>query len=157
MSISFRILTLSGFFLVAVLGFSTAHAFVCVNGTGACLDVNFQSPTTPVIAAPCNARFSQQWRLEFFAIEGIGSSTTGRKCVDVLGGGTADGTPVQLIDCNGTAAQNWAFINGGITNLHGQCLDVGTGDFGTQATIQTCNFSKPGQRWAMRSRNASWV
>ena len=30
------------------------------------------------------------------------------KCLDVASGGTADGTPVQLWDCNGTAAQQWA-------------------------------------------------
>src|SRR5262249_23194851 len=29
------------------------------------------------------------------------------KCVDVRAAGTADGTPVQLYDCNGTNAQQW--------------------------------------------------
>ncbi|WP_030223950.1 ricin-type beta-trefoil lectin domain protein, partial [Streptomyces sp. NRRL WC-3626] len=31
----------------------------------------------------------------------------GGKCVDVAGAGTANGTAVQLYDCNGTSAQNW--------------------------------------------------
>ncbi|MFI6411623.1 RICIN domain-containing protein [Streptomyces sp. NPDC050585] len=29
------------------------------------------------------------------------------KCVDVKGANTADGTPIQLYRCNGTAAQQW--------------------------------------------------
>ncbi|MFD6984643.1 family 16 glycosylhydrolase, partial [Streptomyces sp. NPDC059956] len=33
---------------------------------------------------------------------------TGGKCVDVAGAGTANGTPVQLYDCNGSAAQRWS-------------------------------------------------
>ncbi|MGW3288619.1 ricin-type beta-trefoil lectin domain protein, partial [Streptomyces sp. NPDC001002] len=30
------------------------------------------------------------------------------KCVDVAGANTANGTAVQLYDCNGTAAQTWS-------------------------------------------------
>ncbi|KMS92175.1 chitinase, partial [Streptomyces regensis] len=29
------------------------------------------------------------------------------KCLDVAGANSADGTPVQLYDCNGTNAQQW--------------------------------------------------
>src|SRR4051812_25189051 len=29
------------------------------------------------------------------------------KCLDVAGANTADGTAVQIYDCNGTGAQNW--------------------------------------------------
>ena len=29
------------------------------------------------------------------------------RCLDVTGGSTADGTKLQIWDCNGTAAQAW--------------------------------------------------
>ncbi|MGW1142154.1 RICIN domain-containing protein, partial [Streptomyces zhihengii] len=31
------------------------------------------------------------------------------KCVDVAAANTADGTPIQLHDCNGNAAQKWTW------------------------------------------------
>lgn len=34
------------------------------------------------------------------------------KCIDVAGGIQADGTPVQLYDCNGTPAQKWQLVRG---------------------------------------------
>ncbi|WP_399079113.1 ricin-type beta-trefoil lectin domain protein [Streptomyces zaehneri] len=36
----------------------------------------------------------------------------GGKCVDIAGAATADGTAVQLYDCNGSAAQQWTVMNG---------------------------------------------
>ena len=40
---------------------------------------------------------------------GGGGQITGLagKCVDVAGAANANGTPVQLYDCNGTNAQRW--------------------------------------------------
>jgi chitosanase len=35
----------------------------------------------------------------------------GARCVDVAGAGTANGTAIQLYDCNGTAAQRWTVGN----------------------------------------------
>ncbi|WP_407648942.1 ricin-type beta-trefoil lectin domain protein, partial [Actinacidiphila epipremni] len=41
-------------------------------------------------------------------IRGLGS-----KCVDVAGASSANGTAVQLYDCNGTSAQTWTVAAGG--------------------------------------------
>src|SRR6185436_17601079 len=38
---------------------------------------------------------------------GGGQITALNKCMDVAGANSADGTPVQIYDCNGTAAQQW--------------------------------------------------
>lgn len=46
------------------------------------------------------------------------------KCVDVAGAGTANGTPVQLYTCNGTAAQQWTRGADGSLRALGKCLDV---------------------------------
>ena len=48
----------------------------------------------------------------------------GGKCVDVAGASTANGTAVQLYDCNGTAAQQWTVGTDGTIRALGKCLDV---------------------------------
>ncbi|WP_406865472.1 ricin-type beta-trefoil lectin domain protein [Streptomyces sp. HUAS MG47] len=75
------------------------------------------------------------------------------KCLDVTGASSADGTPVQLYTCNGTAAQQWTLAADGSVRALGKCLDVtggGTAD-GTRVQLYTCNGTGA-QRW---SYNAS--
>ncbi|MEV4430619.1 ricin-type beta-trefoil lectin domain protein [Streptomyces sp. NPDC053792] len=72
----------------------------------------------------------------------------GGKCVDVAGANTANGTPVQLYDCNGTAAQQWTLAADGTVRALGKCLDVtaaGTAD-GTPVQLYDCNGTEA-QRW----------
>lgn len=71
------------------------------------------------------------------------------KCLDVAGAATADGTPVQLYSCNGTAAQRWTLAADGTVRALGKCLDVtgaGTAD-GTKVQLHTCNGTGA-QRWS---------
>ncbi|GAA1169177.1 ricin-type beta-trefoil lectin domain protein [Streptomyces rhizosphaericus] len=79
------------------------------------------------------------------ALVGVGSN----RCVDVPGASTADGTDVQLYDCNGTAAQKWRFNpeNGEVRAL-GKCLDVeqGNANDGTPVQLYSCNGTGA-QRW----------
>jgi beta-glucanase (GH16 family) len=79
-----------------------------------------------------------------------GSQITGLagKCVDVAGANPADGTTVQLYDCNGTAAQQWSRPGDGTIRALGKCLDVanaGTAD-GTRVQLASCNGSGA-QQW----------
>ncbi|MEU1472372.1 RICIN domain-containing protein [Streptomyces sp. NPDC005761] len=72
------------------------------------------------------------------------------KCVDVAAAGTANGTPVQLYDCNGTNAQQWDVGSDGSIKALGKCLDVtsaGTAD-GTPVQLWDCNGSAA-QRWSV--------
>ncbi|MFF4689883.1 ThuA domain-containing protein [Streptomyces sp. NPDC001307] len=64
----------------------------------------------------------------------------GGKCVDVAGANPANGTAVQLYDCNGTSAQNWTVGDGRLTAL-GKCMDVtGAGTVnGTKVQLYDCN------------------
>jgi hypothetical protein len=48
----------------------------------------------------------------------------GDKCVDVRGANSADATPVQLYDCNGTNAQMWTVAPDGTLQAFGKCLDI---------------------------------
>lgn len=71
------------------------------------------------------------------------------KCLDVAGAGTADGTPVQLYGCNGTAAQRWTVGGDGTVRALGKCLDAasaGTAD-GTRVQLWDCNGTGA-QRWS---------
>jgi len=86
------------------------------------------------------------------SLDGAGSNgqITGLagKCLDVAGANSADGTPVQLYDCNGTAAQSWSRPGDGTIRALGKCLDVawgGTAD-GTKVQIASCS-GNPAQQW----------
>ncbi|MGW6014639.1 RICIN domain-containing protein [Streptomyces sp. NPDC055210] len=72
------------------------------------------------------------------------------KCVDVAGANPANGTPVQLYDCNGTAAQQWSVGSDGTIRALGKCLDAaggGTAD-GTPVQLWDC-AGVPAQQWVV--------
>ncbi|MEV6900849.1 family 16 glycosylhydrolase [Amycolatopsis sp. NPDC051372] len=86
------------------------------------------------------------------------SGSTGRitgiggKCVDVAGANSANGTPIQITDCNGNAAQNWTVGSDGTLRALGKCMDVtsaGTSD-GTPVQLYDCNGSGA-QQWVVTS------
>ncbi|WP_199513779.1 glycosyl hydrolase family 18 protein [Nucisporomicrobium flavum] len=75
------------------------------------------------------------------------SGRTGRitgiagKCVDIAAASSANGTAVQLYDCNGTAAQTWTVGADGTLRALGKCMDVaaaGTAN-GSLVQIYDCN------------------
>jgi glucosylceramidase len=72
----------------------------------------------------------------------------GGKCVDVAGANSANGTAVQLYDCNGTAAQQWTIASDGSIQALGKCMDVtsaGTAN-GTKVQLYDCNGTGA-QKW----------
>ncbi|WP_127353800.1 chitinase [Actinacidiphila soli] len=76
----------------------------------------------------------------------------GGKCVDVAGANTANGTAIQLYDCNGTAAQSWTVATNGSLQALGKCMDVtaaGTAN-GTQVQLYDCNGTGA-QQWQHQS------
>ncbi|MFJ8754273.1 family 16 glycosylhydrolase [Streptomyces sp. NPDC102441] len=76
-------------------------------------------------------------------IKGIGGM-----CVDVAGASNADGTPIQLHDCNGADAQKWTPADDGTVRALGKCLDVRGGSTADGAAVQlhTCNGTGA-QKW----------
>jgi hypothetical protein len=84
----------------------------------------------------------------------VTSGINSGKCVDVRSSGTADGTPVQIYDCNGSGAQIWAHSSGGTTVLTalGKCLDVtgGSSSSGTKVELWHCNTGT-NQHWTIGS------
>ncbi|MGW3140359.1 lectin [Streptomyces sp. NPDC001139] len=72
------------------------------------------------------------------------------KCLDVAGADSADGTAVQLYDCNGTTAQQWTVGSDGTVRALGKCLDVtgnSTAD-GAKVQLWTCTGGA-NQKWTV--------
>ncbi|MEV6654336.1 ricin-type beta-trefoil lectin domain protein [Streptomyces sp. NPDC051219] len=72
------------------------------------------------------------------------------KCVDVAGANPANGTPVQLYDCNGTNAQQWSVGTDGTVRALGKCLDIaenGTAN-GSPVHLWDCTGGA-NQRWTV--------
>jgi beta-glucanase (GH16 family) len=74
----------------------------------------------------------------------------GGKCVDVAGASPANGTPIQLWDCNGTAAQQWTVNADGSIRALGKCMDVTGGSTADGAKVQLYDCNGTGaQRWTV--------
>ncbi|WP_049559541.1 glycoside hydrolase family 27 protein [Nonomuraea sp. SBT364] len=78
-------------------------------------------------------------------IQGVGSG----RCLDVVEASQANGTPVNIWDCNGQANQQWTSTSAGELRVYGsKCLDVnnnGTAN-GTSVLIWDCN-GQNNQKW----------
>jgi glucosylceramidase len=86
---------------------------------------------------------------------GGGSQITGLggKCMDVASASSANGTAVQLYDCNGSAAQQWSRGTDGTLRALGKCLDVTGASTADGAPLQIWDcVGGPNQQW---STNAS--
>jgi glucosylceramidase len=71
------------------------------------------------------------------------------KCLDVAGASSANGTAVQLYDCNGTAAQQWTVQPDGSVQALGKCLDVTSGSTADGAKVQLYDCNGTGaQQWS---------
>lgn len=72
------------------------------------------------------------------------------KCVDVAGASTANGTAVQLYDCNGTGAQIWSNSGDGALRALGKCLDVADRSTADGAAVQLWDCSGgANQQWVV--------
>jgi hypothetical protein len=77
------------------------------------------------------------------------------KCLDVRGGGTADGSVVQIYQCNGTDAQGWGYWGDQSLRSQGKCLDISGGGTvnGTLVQLWTCNGTGA-QVWTIQDNGA---
>ncbi|MER5642788.1 ricin-type beta-trefoil lectin domain protein, partial [Kitasatospora sp. NPDC002227] len=76
----------------------------------------------------------------------------GYKCIDDNGAGQTNGSTIQILDCNGTPAQQWTVNANGSLNVMGGCLDNtnGINANGNVVHWYTCNGS-PAQVWIPRA------
>jgi hypothetical protein len=87
--------------------------------------------------------------VDFWDVERIEGSYSGR-CVDVNSGFRTNGTPIQLWDCNGTAAQGWTVGSDQTLQALGKCMDVNGGSVanGTAVQLWDCNGTGA-QKWVV--------
>ncbi|MEV0624872.1 endo-1,4-beta-xylanase [Nonomuraea wenchangensis] len=77
--------------------------------------------------------------------------TASGRCVDVPNAGTADGTGVQLWDCNGQTNQQWTQTSAGELRVYGnKCLDAGGTGNGAKIQIYSC-WGGDNQKWRVNS------
>jgi hypothetical protein len=105
-----------------------------------------------------STQFPQQLLVDYVRVSTSdgGGGRTGQisglagKCVDVAGANPANGTPVQLYDCNGTAAQQWTVGTDGTLRALGKCLDVTNNGTANGSTVQLWDCSGgANQRWTV--------
>lgn len=76
-------------------------------------------------------------------------SSVGGLCLDIAGASSANGTPVQVVVCNGNAAQSWTINDSDHTiRALGKCLESAGGSTanGARGQIYDCNGSGA-QQW----------
>jgi predicted chitinase len=100
----------------------------------------------PVLAAVLTALFTAT---PAHAASGTITGLAG-KCVDVAGASTANGTAVQLYDCNGTGAQVWSNSGDGTLRALGKCLDIADRSTADGAAVQLWDCSGgANQQWVV--------
>ncbi len=98
--------------------------------SGWCLDNSggLASPGNPIDIYACN----DTWDAQLWTVEADGTLRIQNMCVDVKGGGTANGTQVLLNTCNGSGSpgEQWRpQPDGSLLNVNsGKCLGVNGGD-----------------------------
>ncbi|OQR64525.1 hypothetical protein B6E66_07925 [Streptomyces maremycinicus] len=72
------------------------------------------------------------------------------KCVDVSGGVSKDGAPLDIRGCAETARMSWTFASDGTVRALGRCMDVAGGSTsnGAQVRLAECSGS-PSQRFRL--------
>lgn len=82
-----------------------------------------------------------------------------RRAVDITGGSSESGTPLQQYDLNRTAAQQWSFIDAGdgyyyIKSKQGLCMEVSGSEAanGTALTVSSFRGDKA-QKWKLVKKN----
>ena len=89
---------------------------------------------------------------------GTGGAVTGYGglCLDDRAASTANSNPIQVYTCNGTAAQQWTFVQAG-TTLHvlGKCLDINGGGTANGTAVQLYDCNNTGaQVWIPQSNGS---
>ncbi|MEY9963798.1 hypothetical protein ABIA33_001832 [Streptacidiphilus sp. MAP12-16] len=121
--------------------------------------------TTPTSSTSSGATMSVGYVAAYTTTGGGGGGGTGSGgaitgygglCLDDRSASTANYNPIQVYTCNGTAAQQWTFVQAG-TTLHvlGKCLDVNAGGTanGTLVDLYDCN-NTGSQVWIPQSNGS---
>ena len=138
------------------LTFSGAAITAAINGTTV-TTVNDSTYASGYVGLGTAGYQTDQFdNLSVTPVGGSGGGVTGpitagvssAKCVDDNGQSSADGTKIQIWDCNGGANQAWTVESNGTVQVLGKCMDI-TGAStanGTLIELWTCNGGA-NQQW----------
>jgi hypothetical protein len=131
---------------------ASAASTVTVDGTQLPASALRYDPTTGVLTATTSSLATTASHAVTFAGNGNQITGPGGKCVDVANANPADGTPLQLYDCNRTNAQQWQRPGDATLRALGKCMDVSGGGTanGTPVQLWTCN-NTGAQQWLSRA------
>jgi hypothetical protein len=116
-----------------------------------CLDAFGTTNGAPVRQFVCASLPSQTWQL---VGDRVVNAASGR-CLDAVGGSSADGTRLQLFDCHGGANQSWSVpvetsVAEQFGGAEGTCVESADGvvDNGTPTQLARCDRNFRHQDWA---------
>jgi hypothetical protein len=120
-----------------------------------CLDIPlpFSGAGENLQVFDCQGQSNQQWRM--LADASLSSPGFSPSVLDIEGGGSASGTPVQVFTANvpSSANQRWRFNSVEIHGIGNLCLDIPSGSFFAGQLIQTFPCTNgTNQKW-----NVQWV
>ena len=80
-------------------------------------------------------------------------------CLDVVGQGTANGTPVEVWACSGAPNQQWSYDGTSLRVYGSKCLDVPSGNLtdGTRLQIWDCFPGNTNQKWTQSGSQIQWA
>jgi hypothetical protein len=121
-----------------------------LNGVNSCLTTTSDNDAAAVAVLSCDAVTSQLWGLGVRPFRALTLQDMNNRCADVVGGGTANGTEVQLWDCAGVLNQQWRqTLRGELIGRGNNCLTVPSPPTaGTNVVMSRCNGG-PNQRWTL--------
>jgi hypothetical protein len=103
-------------------------------GTGNCLSGSAGSDGTPLILSACSGDVNQKWD-----VRPDGTIRTKGLCMDAAAGATAPGTIVQIANCSGNPAQQFAPRGAALYAAHADlCVGVVNG---TEIRLAPCDSS----------------
>jgi Ricin-type beta-trefoil lectin domain/Putative Ig domain len=153
-----------------IVGSSTAGNPLCWSATGLPMGLGINATTGTVTGTPTTpgtssvtvtaqdetgAKKSVQFNWMINAATGKPIKGDHGKCLDDFGGGTANGTIVDIWTCNNTVSQQWLF-SGGHLMVQGKCVnDESHTGAGTKLVLWGCNTHKS-QLWTHHS-NGEYV
>ncbi|MFJ8233564.1 ricin-type beta-trefoil lectin domain protein [Streptomyces sp. NPDC094448] len=140
-----------------VTGFGENGSGAWTSTAGRCLDLagGRTAPNTALQTYSCNETKAQRFRIDPASktTPDTGTLKVLGKCAVPQNNGIADGTPVVIADCTGTAGQQWKTVAAGKKLQHvdsGKCLTVpGTGaPIGTDLQLAACGTAaQENQSW----------
>jgi Ricin-type beta-trefoil lectin domain len=120
--------------------FDTLQRQIRTSDGSRCLEYTEFRAGAPVLARTCaRSNQAQSWGMRSNGTFHVQNLTHADLCLDVANGSTANRTPLQLWDCNGTEAQSF-FLKGPIVGVQsGKCLQLPQ----TSSDIVTSNGTEP--------------